>query len=247
LTAIHFKEGFPSTESEEKMFWQDPDHESPTTVPDDVVDVLFSLRCKSLPVDHAHALSQAVLKVSPWIATEPQAAIHTIHVAGSQNGWERPAHGGSQLLLPSRRTKLGIRIPRARLLDLTAALEGQTLRIGESSLTLGTGKARALSAETTLFARYIVAENAEDEVQFMHRVAASLEQRGIKVRKALCGKELTLDTPDGTLMTRSLMIAELKIEESIELQQRGFGKHQKMGCGIFLPHKGVEPVAKAAH
>jgi CRISPR-associated protein Cas6 len=229
------------------MFWQDSDQESPATVPDDVVDVLFSLRCKSLPVDHAHALSEAVLQLSPWLAVEPQAAIHTIHVAGSQNGWERPEHGGSQLLLPSRRTKLGIRIPRARLLDLTAALEGQTLKIGEYSLTVGTGKARALSAETTLFARYIVTENAETEDQFLHRVAASLAERGIKVRKALCGKELSLTTPDGQLTTRSLMIAELKVEESINLQQHGFGRHQTMGCGIFLPHKGIDAVSKAAN
>jgi CRISPR-associated protein Cas6 len=228
------------------MFWQESDQEQPANLPDDVVDVLFSLQCKSLPVDHAHALSQAVLRVSPWLADEPQAAVHTIHVAGSQNGWERPAHGSEQLLLPSRRTKLGIRIPRTRLSELKAALEGQTLKIGDSSLTVGTGKTRALSAETTLFARYIVADSTEDEERFMHRVAASLAQRGIKVRKALCGKTLSLTTPEGQLATRSLMIAELKVEESIELQRHGFGQHQTMGCGIFLPHKGIEAVAKAA-
>ncbi len=229
------------------MFWQETDQEQPTTVPDDVVDVLFALQCKSLPVDHAHALSQAVLEVSPWLADEPLAAVHTIHVAGSQNGWERPSHGGDQLLLPSRRTKLGIRIPSNRLSDLKAALEGQTLRIGGSSLTVGTGKARALSAETTLFARYIVVDAGEDEEQFMHRVAAALAERGIKVRKALCGKTLSLTTPDGPVPTRSLMIAELRVKESIDLQRYGFGQHQTMGCGIFLPHKGIDAVAKAAN
>ncbi|WP_277949434.1 hypothetical protein [Chromatium okenii] len=29
----------------------------------------------------------------PWLATESQIGLHTIHVAGSQNGWQRPAHG----------------------------------------------------------------------------------------------------------------------------------------------------------
>jgi CRISPR-associated protein Cas6 len=229
------------------MFWQETDQEQPATVPVDVVDVLFSLQCKSLPVDHAHALSRALLEVSPWLAEDPQAAVHTIHVAGSQNGWERPAHGGDQLLLPSRRTKLGIRIPRDRLSELKTALEGQTLTIGDSVLTVGVGKERALSTETTLFARHIVADSTEDEDQFMRRIAASLAERGIQMRKALCGKTLSLTTPDGPLPTRSLMIAELKVEESLELQRYGFGQHQTMGCGVFLPHKGIEAVAKTAN
>jgi len=228
------------------MFWQESDQQIPPTVPDNVIDVLFSLQCKSLPVDHAYALSEALLAVAPWLADEPKAAVHTIHVAGSQNGWERPAHDGDQRLLPSRRTKLGVRVPRDRLSDVRAALEGQTLEIADSSLTLGAGKERALSAETTLFARYVVAEDGEDEERFLSRVAASLTRRGITIRKALCGKTQPLMTPTGPLATRSLLLAELQIDESIELQENGFGDHQIMGCGIFLPHKGIEAVAKSS-
>ena len=146
------------------MFWQESDAETQPQVPDDVVDVMFPLQqCKSLPVDHAHALATALIGVVPWLAEEPQAAIHTIHVAGSQNGWERPSHGSEQLLLPSRRTKLGIRIPRTRLNDLKTALEGQTLALAGSSFSLGQGKERPLSAEKTLFARYVVTGANEDE------------------------------------------------------------------------------------
>jgi CRISPR-associated protein Cas6 len=229
------------------MFWQESDPEIPPQVPDDVVDVMFPLqKCRSLPVDHAHALADALLSAAPWLADEPRAAIHTIHVAGSQNGWERPAHDSEQLLLPSRRTKLGIRIPRARLDDLKVALEGRTLEIRGSSLTLGPARERLLSAEKTLFARYVVADADEDEDQFLSRIASELQQRGIKVRKALCGKALSLRTPTGPLLTRSLMLAELSLDDAIALQQQGIGTHQTMGCGIFLPHKGIEAVAKAA-
>lgn len=227
------------------MFWQESEQENQPQVPEDVVDVLFSLRCKSLPVDHAHALSEALLQVVPWLADEDEAAVHTIHVAGSQNGWERPAHDSSQRLLPSRRTKLGVRVPRHRADDLKSALEGQTLRVADAEIALGAGKERPLSAETTLFARYIVAEPDEDEDRFLRRVATELAPRGIKVRKALCGKTQPLETPDGALLTRSLMLADLTREESFELQQHGIGKHRTMGCGIFLPHKGIEAVGKA--
>jgi len=229
------------------MLWQETDQETQARIPLDVVDVMFPLQeCKSLPVDHAHALANALIKAVPWLADEPRAAIHTIHVAGSQNGWERPAHGSEQQLLPSRRTKLSIRIPRARLDDLKAALEGQTLTLDRAGFTLGPAKERPLSAEKTLFARYVIAHADEDEEQFLRRIASELAQRGIKIRKALCGKTLSLSTPTGPVLTRSLMLAELSPNDAIALQQQGIGAHQTMGCGIFLPHKGIEAVAQAA-
>lgn len=228
------------------MLWQEESQtDAQPRVPDDVVDLLFSLRCKSLPVDHAYALSCALLDAAPWLADEPQAAIHTIHVAGSQNGWERPTHGSEQRLLPSRRTKLGIRIPRSRLAELKSVLEGRTLEIAGSSLTLGDARERRLSAEKTLFARHVVTEPDEDEDPFLRRIAAELASRGVEIRKALCGKTLSLSTPQGLLLTRSLMLAELSLDDSIALQQRGVGSHQTMGCGVFLPHKGIEAVGRA--
>jgi CRISPR-associated protein Cas6 len=226
------------------MLWQETETEPPPQISDDIVDLLFALRCKSLPVDHACALSCALLEAVPWLADEPQAAIHTIHVAGSQNGWERPEHGGEQQILPSRRTKLSIRIPKARSADLRSALEGQTLEIAGAMVTLGEAKERRLSAEKTLFARYVVAEPEETEDQFLHRIATELGARGIKIRKALCGKTMTLSTPTGPVLTRSLMLAELSLPDSIALQQQGIGSHQTMGCGIFLPHKGIEAVGQ---
>ena len=44
------------------------------------------------------------------------------------------------------------------------------------------------------------------------------------------------------VQTQSLMIDGLKVEESIRLQQEGLGEGQKHGCGIFLPHKGIDAV-----
>ena len=38
------------------------------------------------------------------------------------------------------------------------------------------------------------------------------------------------------------MVAELTPEHSIRLQQAGLGEGRKMGCGLFIPHKGIKPV-----
>lgn len=227
------------------MYWQEPERRDDPAVPDDVVDVLFSLQCRMLPVDHAYALSQALLQAVPWLGDEPTAAVHTIHVAGSQNGWERPEHGTEQYLLPSRRTKLRIRVPTARLGGLRSALEGRTLEIDGAPLTLGSGKEQPLSRDTTLFARHVVAAPDEDEDAFLARIAERLAGERIQVRKALCGRSLALATPDGPLPTRSLMLADLSIDESIRLQQQGIGPGRHMGCGVFLPHKGIEAAGSA--
>jgi CRISPR-associated protein Cas6 len=223
------------------MFWEENDPSDAPVLPDNVVDVLFSVECKSIPVDHAHALSRALLAAAPWLA-EPGAAVHTIHVAGSQNGWERPEHGTEQQIQLSRRTKLCVRVPRGRVGDLRAALEGCSLQIGPSQLRVGAGKERPLSKETTLFARYVVAESAPNEDAFLQWAAAELAGHGIRVRKALCGKTVPLQTPDGPVPTRSLMIADLSPEESILLQEHGLGPLREMGCGIFIPHKGIDAV-----
>jgi hypothetical protein len=41
------------------------------------------------------------------------------------------------------------------------------------------------------------------------------------------------------------MLADLSAEESVRIQQEGIGPLRHMGCGIFIPHKGIDAVGKA--
>ena len=68
----------------------------------------------------------------------------------------------------------------------------------------------------------------------------------INIRKALCGKSTPLATAGRPVHTRSLLLADLTPEQSVRLQQMGLGPHRKMGCGIFIPHKGIDAVKKSA-
>ncbi|NCA71211.1 MAG: type I-MYXAN CRISPR-associated protein Cas6/Cmx6 [Sphingobacteriia bacterium] len=226
------------------MYWNDDDHADEVRAPDDIVDIRFEIDCRLIPVDHAHALADALRGVLPWIAEEPSLAIHTVHVAGSQNGWERPTHGTSSCLMVSRRTKLTIRAPRHRVDTLLDILPGTRLDLDGYALTIGPGKLKALSTETTLFARYValdLTDNA-DETAFLAAAAAALGKLDIRVRKALCGIPHPVATPAGAIPTRSLMLAGLTLPESIRLQQQGLGSHRLLGCGIFIPHKGIDPI-----
>ncbi len=228
------------------MYWLEDDTDPSFAVPDDVVNVLFAIDCKRLPVDHGYSLSAALCQAVPWLREVPGVAVHTVHLAGSQNGWQRPDHDTEHFLLLSRRTKLTLRVPKAQVPAILDSLQGATLQVAGSPLTLGEAKVKRLSIEPTLYSRYVVSHSHEGEDEFLSRTAIELRGLEVRVRKALCGKVYPLSTPQGPITTRSLLLADLTPEESVRLQQQGLGPHRMMGCGIFIPHKGIAAVHRGA-
>jgi len=223
------------------MIWQENGQDTEDDeISGDVVDLLFSIRCKSLPLDHGFSLSKAVTDIIPWIGDEPQAAIHQIHVAESSHGWQRP-DSEAGVLLPSRRTRLILRMPSHRVTDC-AQLESQTLDIDGHELVTESFKARSLSRMTTLMARYIDTSNEEADDQFIARMYTLIRDQGITVKKMLSGLVVRHSGPEGELITRKLMLSGLSREDSLQLQQQGLGNLLLMGIGIFLPHKGIDAV-----
>lgn len=222
------------------MFWQEDKENDRFVVPDDVVDVAFTIHCRTLPVDHSYALSRAVCASLPWFADEELAGLHTIHVAESGNGWTRPENPHALLHL-SRRTKLMLRLPKSRIED-AGTLTGQTLDIGGNTMQVGKAAVKPLSAITTLFSRYIVASEGLDETAFLREAQMLLADMGIQPKKMLCGLGRVIATPDREIHTHSLMLADLPLEQSVSLQQRGLGPGRTLGCGLFLPHKDIKEV-----
>ena len=224
-------------------FWtEEREEDKAFKVPDDIVDLSFAIRCKCLPLDHAYSLSQVLQRELPWIADEEAAGIHLIHVAESGNGWFRPQDCDALLHL-SRRTRMMLRVPKHRV-DDARKLEGRTLEIeGHALEVVGDATVKQLSALSTLFARHVVmADAAMSEAQFLEYVVAELRALDIPVRKVLCGKAHDLRTPAELIHTQSVMVADLEPEAAVRLQQQGIGPGRKMGCGLFLPHKGIKPV-----
>lgn len=222
------------------MFWQeDEDKTLPFQAPEDVLDLSFAIRCKQLPIDHAWDLSQAIRKALPWFDEEPLAGVHTIHVAESGNGWLRPEDNAG-LLIPSRRTRLELRLPKPRI-EQAKALTGQTLSWDDYTLSVGEAKEKPFSNAAVLFARYVLSSDAESEEQFLQRMAVEVQQlTQFKIKKMLCGRSHHLQTPQGRLFTRHLMLADLDNDTSIRLQQVGLGEGRKYGCGLLLPHKSIK-------
>ena len=224
------------------MFWsEDKAGKEEFKVSDDVVDLVFKLECKMLPLEHAYALSQAIQSVLDWIQSDELAGIHQIHVAESGNGWMRPEDPTNEVLHLSRRTRLTLRVPKERIAD-AQRLSGQVLDIDGYSLGIGEASIKLLSELSPLFSRYVVCDAAMSEEQFLFNVADQLQAMDIPVKKMLAGKQHVIQTPDGHLSTRSIMVADLEKEHTVRLQQRGIGPGRHLGCGIFVPQKGIKPV-----
>ena len=227
------------------MYWNDEKEKTPAfEIPDDVVDLAFRITCPILPLDHAHALSSALLAILPWLEDEACAGIHLIHGATSGNGWIRPPDTASAVLHLPRRTRLRLRVPRQRLED-ARQLTGRCFDIDGHPLEVGDSEVVLLSSLPTLFSRYVITGVDSDEDAFLEEAARGLRAIGIDCRKMLGGISHTLRFPDGPVHTRSLMVAELEPEQSVRLQQQGLGAGRSIGCGLFLPHKGIKPVNDA--
>ena len=219
------------------MFWQDEaEAETEPAVPQDIFDLMFKISGTRLATDHAFSLSQALRKT---LGSEicQRIGVHQIRMAESGNGWTRPEDS----MVLARRARLVIRVRQQDYAALLTLVD-QTLELAGDSIEIGSSSVRKLSTLDTLFAHAVVCDATQSEPEFMTRVALDLEALGISVKKMICGSSGWIRSDADKLFTRSLLVASLKADESVALQRAGLGDYQLLGCGIFVPHKGIDAV-----
>ena len=153
---------------------------------------------------------------------------------------ERP----DDLLYLSRRTRLILRVPQQRL-AAAQRLSGHTLTVAGNAMTVEQATVRPLSTHTTLFSRYLAFDETLEENVFLARMQRELAAVDVQPKKMLCGIEKIIATPAKAIHARSLMVADLTVEQSLRLQQHGLGRLQHLGCGLFIPHKDIREVGQA--
>lgn len=223
------------------MYWNEDKKTEKYEIPDNIVDLSFVIKCKCLPLEHMHALSESLYLALPWLEDEKFAGIHPINGAESGNGWER-SNDPNELIYLSRRQKMTLRLPKEHL-DSAESLVGQTLNVEGYNIEIGKSSIRKLSDLPTNFCRSIMIDDRMDEDDFLQWAFEELKALDITVRKMMAGKERVVKLPDNSeRITRSLMVAELEQAESVRLQQHGMGEGRKLGCGIFMPQKDIKAV-----
>ncbi len=186
------------------------------------IDLAFNLRGETLPAGYPFLLWDALLERLPALADIDDLAVLPL----------RTAPGRGECILTGR-SKLVLRIPEAALAAVSA-LSGQQLEIDGRPLALGAASSRALQAYPTLHAHLV--DSREEEVAFMAWVQMALAAMGIAA-PLICGRHQHLSNDTRAVQGYSLVIHDLKPEESLRLQGAGLGANRFLGCGVFMPYK----------
>jgi len=202
-----------------------------------MIDLQFDLVGTTIPTENAQLLSDALLGLVPWLGEDPGIGIQ--HLKGAET------NSGDATLHINRRTKLFLRVPRARV-DAMQLLVGQTLDLAGHSLQIGRFKAREFSPFANIYAHFVDTGSAAEE-QFVQDVMRELDGRFQLRCGFICGKQQTLQSASGPLYGYSLMLHDVPPHKSLQLQDEGLGRNRLLGCGIFIPHKSIAPVMPANH
>ena len=218
--------------------WQETDQKKSIADDSDMAELSFSVNCRELPYDHAYELSSEILNLIPQIKNDKRNSIQTLHGPMSGNGWVRP---DSENIPLSKRAKLMMRINKNQIDDIKD-IEGKEIKLFGNSLKIGISKVKNFLIVKDLFCRFVISDNKISEDDFLEKIQMELRNFNVNIKKALCGKSMTINFAKKTVYTRSLMIADLSKEESLKLQEEGVGEKKLYGCGIFLPHKSIDAV-----
>lgn len=196
---------------------------------DRAVEVSFAAQGQRLLRDHADALRHALCDLFSWLETDDIAAVLPLKLVGGTG-----EHG-----LLSKRTRLILRVSPSRVPELIAST-GAELSLADCHLRLEEPHVRELNPHATLYA-YKVASSVNSEVAFMESVTNELRALAIGGER-VCGKLGRMSIAGQHLDTYSLMLHALPAEQSLRLQQKGLGRYQLLGCGVFVPHKSAAAV-----
>jgi len=195
-----------------------------------MVDVVYPLAGERVPRDHRQALADALERVLPGLTAWPDFGVHRINVV---------AGTGSSALL-SQRARLALRVRRDRVGAL-APLNDIRLHVGGCVVSLGRAQVRELLPHATLYS-YLVATDDDDELEFLASVERELEARNVRGR-SICGRRQIVSTDDqGSLTGFSLMLDGLSPVDSMQVLESGLGRHRRLGCGVFVPHRSAAAV-----
>ena len=195
-----------------------------------MIDMMFDLEGGMLPAAYPFALWEALTLRVPELAEDESTGILPVRGTGNKEG-----------LLLTKRAKLVMRLPTASAKLAAARLTGQQFDIAGRSLRLGATKTRPIYPFPTVHAQLVA--GTSDELLFVENINEQLERMGIK-GKLICGRRRSIGDESRSVQGFSLVIHDLKAEDSLRLQFIGLGTDRHFGCGIFVPSKVISGLSE---
>ncbi len=120
------------------------------------------------------------------------------------------------------------------------ALSGQKLDLAGRTLRLGVPQVFPLVPAERLRSRLVTIKGFLDEETFTLAIRRQLEQLvSSPISFTQVRKRRTIRIKEKEIVGYELIIGQLTPEESLEIQFHGLGGRRHLGCGIFVPYKGL--------
>lgn len=202
-----------------------------------IINLWFPVRGEYLYADQNHRLLASLSKQCPAIHEIPHLAINTIAGIADKQG----------KIALTKNSKLLIRLPVEAIAQVYS-LAGQTLTIGSYAIKLGNPQLQTLQPVDTLKARLVTIKGYTEPQSFLEAAQRQLNALEINANIGIPAndkgepKRLTLKINKAekkksyTIVGFSVVVADLKPEDSIKLQAVGIGGKRRMGCGVFYPN-----------
>lgn len=194
-----------------------------------IVDLSFSIRGKSVPLDHGYALFGAVSRLVPELHEHETWGIHP--VGGTRVG------PGALGLTP--RSRLTIRTPASDIQRLLP-LAGKTLELDRHRIVVGTPNVLPLRPATSLHSRFVTIKGGhatpEAFLEFGTKAIERLTKECEELRNAKLqiGQRRVMRIANHTVVGYATAV-EVTPEASLFLQINGLGGRRHMGAGLFVP------------
>lgn len=191
-------------------------------------DVAVAISGETIDAGYAVSLYEALARQLRWLAEEPAAGVFSIRGL---------SHSAGALLIGGR-SRVVLRVPAERVADCER-LSGQCIDLPQQ-VRFGVITARELLPFPVLYARLVIT-GADAEADFLADVRAELKSVDVD-SDVIIGRRGELPIGSQREVGYSVMLHGLTPEESIRMQEHGLGRHRKLGCGLFVPHKSVAAV-----
>lgn len=207
-----------------------------------MVDLVFPVLGSRLPTDHGYALYGAMSRLLPCLH-DGSFPFGFVPITG-------PHVGEGLLQVDPAQSRLRLRVPPSEI-PRVLPLAGKPLEMMGHRVRLGVPQVEALQPAAALIARTVTINYEFNESEFL-KVEGFLKSARRQLNNL--GIEGTCRIPEGIdregrkaplrrvvrikkvrIVGYSLLVENLKAEESLRLQAYGLGGRRRLGCGVFLP------------
>lgn len=205
-----------------------------------MLDLLFPVLGKALPIDHAYPLYSALSRLVPAFH-EVAAAVRFAPITGTVDG-------SSRLRLTGR-SRLRVRLA-AEAIRTALQLAGQSVEVAGTPVRFGAPTVFPLRPASALAARMVTFKHGEELGPFLTTANMKLAELGVAGEPAVqviesgprAGepRRRVVRIKGRSIIGYAVLVSGLTAEDSIRLQEHGLGGRKRLGCGFFLPVKEEE-------